>query len=263
MEDEYPQIGVEEADSTFKISFDRFSRMVDKTSFAVSSDELRTTLMGVLMQLTANELRMAATDGHRLAKICDLSYKGDENPVSVILPTKALHLVTRNMDDSDTLEIGVGENHVTFALGSTKIFTKVIEGQFPNYDRVIPKDNNLQMFVNRELLMSTVKRISIFSSVYTHQVKFSISPSSLVIQAEDAEIGGEAQESIPVEYSGEPLQIGYNGTYIHDILRHIDNEDIVFELKNAGSAAIIRPTAQKEDEDMMMLIMPIRINDSV
>ncbi|KAA3656822.1 MAG: DNA polymerase III subunit beta, partial [Calditrichaeota bacterium] len=212
---------------------------------------------------TSNELRMAATDGHRLAKICDLSYRGDDDLVSVILPTKALHLVTRNLEESDMLEIGVGENHVTFSMGSTKIFSKVIEGQFPNYDRVIPKDNDLQMFVNRDLLMSTVRRISIFSSIYTHQVKFSINPASLVIQAEDAEVGGEAQESIPVEYSGEPMQIGYNGTYIHDILRHIDSDDVVFQLKNAGSAAIIRPAAQQENEDLMMLIMPIRINDFV
>ncbi|KAA3619827.1 MAG: DNA polymerase III subunit beta [Calditrichaeota bacterium] len=263
VEDEYPQIGVEEADSTFSISLEKFSRMVEKTSFAVSNDELRTTLMGVLMQLTPTELRMAATDGHRLAKICDLSYKGGDDSTSVILPTKALQLVTKNIDDSDNLEIGVGENHVTFSSGDTKIFSKVIEGQFPNYDRVIPIDNDLKMFVNRELLMSTVRRISIFSSVYTHQIKFSINPSSLVIQAEDAEVGGEAQESIPVEYSGEPVQIGYNGTYVHDILRHLDCDDVVFHLKDAGSAAIIRPAEQQEDEDLMMLIMPIRISDSV
>ncbi len=263
IEDEYPQIGVEEADISFTMSLAKFSRMVEKTSFAVSSDELRTTLMGVLMQLTPNELRMAATDGHRLAKICDLSYRGNEDSTSVILPTKALQLVTKNMDDTGNLQIGVGENHVTFSSGNTKIFSKVIEGKFPNYNRVIPIDNDLKMYVNRELMMSTVKRISIFSSVYTHQVKLALSPSSLIIQAEDAEMGGEAQESIPIDYSGEPLQIGYNGAYIHDILRHLDSEDIIFHLKDSGSAAIIRPSEQQKDEDLMMLIMPIRISDSV
>lgn len=263
IEDEYPQIGVEEADATFSIALHKFCRMVDKTSFAVSNDELRTTLMGVLMQLTPTELRMAATDGHRFAKICDLTYKGNEDSTSVILPTKALQLVTKNIDESENLEIGVGENHVTFNSGNTRIFSKVIEGQFPNYDRVIPIDNDLKMFANRELMMSTVKRIAIFSSIYTHQIKFSISPSSLVIQAEDAEMGGEAQESIPVDYSGEPLQVGYNGAYIGDILRHLDSEDVVFHLKDSGSAAIIKPAVQEEDEDLMMLIMPIRISDTV
>lgn len=262
-EEEYPQIVVEDAENSFSIDVAKFNRMVDKTSFAVSSDELRTTLMGVLMEMTSSELRLVATDGHRLAKIVDQSYKGQDDASSVILPTKALQLVSKNSGDDNILQISVGESHVTFKSGRTKIFSKVIEGQFPNYNRVIPLDNELQMQVNRDLLMSTVRRISIFSSEYTHQVKFQLNPSSLIIQAEDAELGGEAKESIAVDYSGEDLTIGYNGSYIYDILRHLDSEEVIFFLKNAGSAAIIKPSDQNKDEDLMMLIMPIRLEDAV
>lgn len=262
-EADFPHIAVEEADTEFYLACEKFNRMIDKTSFAVSSDELRTTLMGVYLQLLSNELRMVATDGHRLAKISDTGFDGVENPVAVIMPTKALQLVAKNFENEERLQIAIGENHITFAAGSTKIFSKLIDGQFPNYERVIPIDNELQMFVNRDLLAAAVRRVSIFASQYTHQIRLNISPSSLLIQAEDVEIGGEAQESIPVDYSGDQLDIGYNANYLLDVLRHLDSEDVMFQLKDSGSAAIISPSEQKSDEYLMMLLMPIRLNDAI
>ena len=152
---------------------------------------------------------------------------------------------------------------MTFTCGDTKIYSKLIEGQFPNYDRVIPLDNELKMYVNKDLLAAAVKRVAIFANQYTHQIKFSLSPSSLLIQAEDVEIGGEAQESLPVDYTGDSFEIGYNAAYLLDILRHLEYDEILFNLKDATSAAIITPAEQESDEDLLMLLMPIRLNDSI
>ncbi|HHL72633.1 MAG TPA: DNA polymerase III subunit beta [Bacteroidetes bacterium] len=262
-DDQFPQIGVEDAETSFSIVAEKYMRMIDKTAFAVSTDELRTTLMGVLMEIVSSELRMIATDGHRLAKICDKSFHGSDQMASVILPTKALHLVAKNFEPDAMLNISIGDSHVTLADANTTIYSKVIEGQFPNYERVIPIDNDIEMVVNRELLISSVKRVSIFSSAFSQQVKFNISPSSLVIQSEDIDVGGEAQESIPVDYSGDAINIGYNAQYIQDVLRHLDTEEVIFKLRDGGSAAIVRPSEQVEDEDLMMLIMPIKLNDTV
>lgn len=262
-EEEFPQIAVEDADREIVVDAEKILRMIDKTIFAVSSDELRTTLLGVYFQILPNELRMVATDGHRLSKIVNFDFKGEEDAASAILPTKALQLVSRSLAPKGRVKIALGENHVTFTFDGTTIFTKVIEGKFPNYDRVIPIDNQLQMFVNRDLLSAAVKRVAIFSSQQTHQIKLTISPSSLIVQAEDSDIGGEAKESIPVDYSGEQLDIGYNAAYLLDILRHVDSEDVLFNLKDAGSAAIIKASEQEKNEDLMMLLMPIRLNDAL
>lgn len=275
-EDEFPEIAVEEADFEFFISSAKLERMIDKTSFAVSTDELRSTLMGVYMQVFANELRMVATDGHRLAKFVDKTFTGKDDVAPVILPIKALQLVLRNLpggkadagrqagrEEDERVKVSIGENHITFTCGQTKIYSKLIEGQFPNYERVIPIDNDLKMFVNKDLLAAAVKRVSIFANQFNHLIKFSISPSSLVIQAEDVEVGGEAQESLPVDYTGDALEIGYNAAYLLDILRHIDGSDVVFNLKDPGSAALISASEQSSEEDVIMLLMPIRLNDTL
>jgi len=261
--EEFPHIDVEESDFEFVLPAETFNRMVEKTIYAVSTDELRATLTGVYLQILPNELRMVATDGHRLVKISHQQFKGGESPISVILPTKALNLVSKATGPDMDLQIQISESHVVFTFDETKIFTKVINGQYPNYERVIPIDNNIEMHVNREMLMAAVRRVSIFSNPYTHQIRFSLSPSSLVVQAEDVEIGGEAQEAIPADYSGEPMDVGYNAVYVLDILRHIDSENVVFRLKNPDTAAIIEPSEQQENEELMKLLMPIRLNDAV
>lgn len=261
-EDEFPQIAVEDVENELLLPAAKLLRMIEKTIYAVSTDEMRTTLMGVYFQILPNELRMVATDGHRLAKIVDSSFGGEDYTANVILPTKALQLLLRGLNPDKDVKITIGENHVTFSYDETIVFTKVVEGKFPNYERVIPIDNQLQMFVNRDMLTAAIKRVSIFSSPYTHQIKCTISPSSLIVQAEDIELGGEAQESIPVDYTGEQLEIGYNAAYLLDILRHVDTEDALFLLRDPGTAAIVKASEQQAGEDLMMLLMPIRLNDS-
>jgi DNA polymerase-3 subunit beta len=274
--EEYPHIASESFVSQISYPTSRFLRMIEKTVFAVSSDELRTTLMGVLLEVRPNELRLVATDGHRLAKIADHNYappasepkaealfiKQESGVLQAIMPTKALQMLTRNADQSEFLEVAISENHLTFRLGATTIYSKLINGQFPNYERVIPSDNDLTMTIDRDLLSASVRRSAIFANQITHQIRWSLTPNQVTISAEDVEVGGEARETLAMQYSGKEMDIGYNAQYVQELLRHVDSEEVLIRLKDPGSAAIMEPVQQKEGEYHMMLLMPIRLNDA-
>jgi DNA polymerase-3 subunit beta len=259
--DDYPHIAAEEQTLFFSYSPATFVKMVDKTVFAVSSDELRTTLMGVLLDFKPNELRMVATDGHRLSKIRDLQFSYTGEAMQVIMPVKALQLLSRNTGAVKEMGIGISRDHITFKLGEATIHSKVINGQYPAYERVIPGDNNMIMHVDRDLLSAAVRRSSIFASQHTHQMRWSLEPNALTVLAEDVEAGGNSHETISVEYDGERMEIGYNANYVLEILRHLDAEQAVFRLRDGGSAAIIEPLNPPAGLDFMMLLMPIRLNE--
>ena len=262
--EEFPSIVLEESEGKFDIESTLLSRMINRTIFAVSTDELRTTLMGVYFQLLAEGFRCVATDGHRLVKINTNLIKSPEYQKNVIVPTKALALILRNIETLETpqnINISFGENHLIFRLDETFVYTKIIEGQYPKYENVIPTDNDKKMIINKEQLSAAVRRVAIFSNSFTHQIKFDINNNILKISSEDIEYGGEANEEIQVSYSAETLEIGYNGLYVLDLIKNIDTDEVVFMLKDSVSAAIVTPVSQKANEDLMMLIMPIRLTD--
>ncbi|MEK7728657.1 MAG: DNA polymerase III subunit beta [candidate division KSB1 bacterium] len=259
--EEYPHIATDVHERKFSYSATGFIKLVEKTMFAVSTDELRTTLMGVLLDLRPNEMRMVATDGHRLAKVVDSNFSYSSEPGQVIMPVKALQLLGRNIDQVDQMDIAISRDHITFMLGATTIYSKVINGHYPSYERVIPSDNNLTMQVERDLVSATVRRSSIFANQHTHQVRWQLAPNTLTLVAEDLESGGNSNESIAVDYAGDEFEIGYNANYVLEILRHVDTEQALFRLRDAGSAAIIEPLPQPEGLHYMMLLMPIRLNE--
>jgi len=260
--EDFPRINIEEGEVSFDIDSKLLSRMTDKTIFAVSNDELRPALTGINMTLSPTEVSFVGTDGHRLSRIVSRKFSAPDNaPLNIIIPTKALNLMMRILNSEQSLKVQVGEDHIQFEFAAAVIYSKLINGSFPNYERVIPKDNDKKLYVNRELLISTLRRVSIFSSSLTNQVRFVINPAEITIHSEDIEYGAEAKEVIPATFTDEWMQIGYNSTYLLDILRHIDQEQVVFELKDGGSAAIVYPENQDADESMLMLIMPIRINE--
>ena len=259
--EEYPHIAIEDVTQQFTYSAPRLLDFVEKTRFAVSVDELRPTLMGVLFQIRPNELLLAATDGHRLVKIVDRKFTYDGDVVQVIIPIKALGLLGRNFEQAEEIKINVSKDNVNFQSGPTTIYTKVISGHYPSYERVIPSDNELKMIAERDLVSACLRRAMVFSNQHTRQIKWLTEPNSLTIVADDMEMGGESKETLAVEYNGDKLEIGYNASYILEILRHLGTEQILFKLKDEGSAVVIEPIPQQEDVDLMMLLMPIRLND--
>ncbi len=259
--EDFPNITIEESEHNFWIDSKKLARMTNNTIFAVSTDELRPALTGINVELVESDLVFVGTDGHRLSKVVLKNFRtGDAGQtLKMIVPTKALNLMLRNLEDAEQVNVQTGEDHVIFRLDNAIIYSKLINGAYPNYERVLPIDNDKQLRINRDLLMSTLRRVSIFSSSLTNQVRLVITPDEVTIHSEDIEFGAEAKEAIPASFSDEWLQIGYNSTYLLDILRHIDTEEVIFELKDGGSAAIIHPAEQPEDEDIKMLLMPIRI----
>ncbi len=261
--EDFPQISVEEGELSFQMDSGLLGRMAEQTMFAVSADELRPALTGINMELLPGEIRFVATDGHRLAKITvSNGMIADDVRRNLIIPTKTLHLLLRNFEDDATVGLQIGEDHIVFTLDRAVVYSKLISGTYPNYERVLPKDNELRLQINRELLISSLRRVSIFSSSLTHQVRLMVAAEEVTVRSEDIEFGAEAKEVIPASFNGEWLQIGYNSNYLMDVLRHLDGEEVVFELKDATSAAILKPVERREGEELLMLLMPIRINEA-
>ncbi len=264
--EEFPRISVlpesmNGSQTPLTVDAQHFDRMANKALFAVSTDELRTTLMGVFLQVLGDEMRIVATDGHRLVKVEDKTFRSPGFQGETIVPTKALNLLSKNIRGVEKLNLSLSEDHILFDLGPTTIFSKSIEGQFPSYERVIPIDNDKELIVNRELLSAAVRRVAIFSNSITHQIRLSVAPGTLGVQSEDIEFGGEAKETLESQYSGEPFEVGYNANYLLDVLRHLDTEEVIFKLKDSLSAGLIYPGVQSENEETLMVLMPIRLND--
>jgi len=259
--EDFPKISVEKGEFSFAIDAVLLGRMVEQTIFAVSMDELRPALTGINIELYSNEMRFVATDGHRLAKVAKNNFpiKKDIRK-NLIVPTKTMNLLMKN-PQSNPVKIQIGEDHIVFTLENSVVYSKLINGTFPNYDRVLPKDNDKELRVNRDLLIAALRRVSIFSSSLTHQVRLILSNNEITIRSEDIEFGAEAKEVIPAQFSEEALQIGYNSTYLMDVLRHVGTEEVVFELKDGNNSAIITPAATEEGESVLYLLMPIRISE--
>jgi DNA polymerase-3 subunit beta len=237
--------------------------MINKTAFAVSRDDTRPVLNGVLWRIDSQGMQMVATDGSRLAcyKLAiDLQdqVKGDEES-SVIVPPQALSQIVKLLGgQGGPLKITLGETQVLFEMGRKKLLSRLIEGPYVDYGQVIPQNNTKELRIDSEDLLPAVRRVSILSSSYTRQVRFKLNSGQVELSAASPEIGGEAREVIPAQYTEDEMEIGYNAQYLIEILRKMDKNEIRFELENHVTAALLRPTAQKEGEDYFCLLMPLR-----
>jgi DNA polymerase III subunit beta len=257
--DDYPTLPAINLKKQIKLASSELMNMISHTTFACSTDETRPALNGVLWQTKSDRMVMVATDGHRLSRytVANTKLKGLHD--DVIVPPQALNLLTKLMTDTSK-EIGIifGDNDLAFNLGDITLTTRLIEGPYPNYDQVIPKQSTKTMRVNREELASAVRRVSILSSALTHQVRFSISGSKLKLSSANADIGGEATETLACDFQGDPIELGYKASYISDILNKVDSEETLFELDSPISAGVIYG-ADKKKEDYICLIMPLRL----
>ena len=254
---------------------DLISQMVAKTVFAVSRDETRPVLNGVLWQVREGRTTMVATDGHRLVKFSK-SLPGPEGKQVVteaIVPPRPLNHLAKLLSSGSVLQqVKFGQNHLMFTLSDAgdfdgegaqpiRLYTRLIEGPYVDYEQVIPSGNAKRLYVSNSVLAPAVRRVSILASSQTHQVKIEVGEDQVSLSANSQEIGGEAQETIEAKYSDEGMAIGYNSAYLGDVLRRIDSDEVVFELDSPVTAGIIRPVDQVEGEDYLCLLMPLRLND--
>jgi len=260
--DEFPKLPEIKGAGKAKIPVSQLVEMVKKTVYAVSVDETRPALNGVLWQASGNSMHMVATDGHRLAR-----YKVGENPLSgvtedLILPPKALNLVAKMAgEDEADVTVTFGEKNIIFNLDRTTIISRLIEGPYPNYEQVIPASNDKIMRVPLEDLAAGVRRVSILSNSLTRQVKFSLSSKGLELSATNQDVGGEAKETIACEYEGDDLEVGYNAAYVLDILKSLESEKVEFSLSTSISAGVIKACEGPMRDNYLCLIMPLRLAD--
>lgn len=237
--------------------------LIGKTVFAVSTDDLRPAMMGVLFQWRAGEFRAVATDGHRLVLLKHfgaLSSMEGMTDHDVIIPAKALNLVLRTLD-SGTVTVVFGPSHVRFSMNEVQLLSRIIDERYPNYDSVIPLENDKELTVNRGAIVSAIHRCAIFANAITNQIRISITREQTRVSSEDLEQGGEARETIPASFStDEEIDIGFNSRYILDALQHMDCDDIVFLFSSPTRAGLLRPKEADPELDVLMLVMPLRLN---
>lgn len=247
---------------TFKLKQSALAKMIHKTLFAATKDETRPALQGVLWQIQGQTMTMVATDGHRLAKMTMPMDGPADSSVSIIVPAKTLNHLVRLFGEQDgEIKVNITENQVVFSLDGTTLYSRLIEGPYPDYNQVIPKSSDKKLDVELEVLHAALRSVSTLSNALTHQVKFDLSPGHVALFASDRDMGGEARVELEAGYSGENLQIGYNATYLMEILRHIDSPRIVFELSSSVRAGLLRPSEGGPGEEYLCLIMPLRLTE--
>ena len=260
---DFPLMPVEENMNGFEMEKQQVQRMIEKTMFAVSMDELRAALMGVLFQISSNELRLVGTDGHRLSRIINRNfmYKGEDT--EFIVPIKALSLLNKNIEQSEgNVKIEFSKNYVVFELENIRIYSRLVESEYPDYDNVIPKNNTKKLVLNTNFLVGSIRRVSIFSSTLTHQIQLSLESNKVEVSSQDIDVGGEGREELDGELEGDPLNIAFNSQYFLDVLKHVDTEQTRILLDTSITATMILPMQQKENEDLLMLLMPVRLNEN-
>jgi DNA polymerase-3 subunit beta len=231
----------------------------EKSSFAMSKEEMRPAMMGSLFEFTDDGLRFVTTDGHRLVNLQKKNIKANFNQQYVV-PERAVSVLLKILDEKD-VKIYMTKSYASFKLNDIELITRLIAQKYPDYNSVIPLENEFLLKVNTKDIHDSIRRMMLFSTSSTRRVKFSITKNALEISAEDLDIGASGEEKVGCEYSGDDLEIGFNSAYVNDVLNHMsDNEEIIFKLHSPTKAVIIEPVIKKENQDLMMLLMPVRLN---
>ena len=257
-EDEFPAFPEVDFSQAWRMKAGDVQELIQRASFAVSTEESRPILNGVLWQLESDTTVMVATNGHRLAKI-RMSIEGAGAPeADLIIPPKALKQVEKLYSADDDLEIARSENHLGFRSADRLVYTRLIEGPYPNYDQVIPKDNDKEAIANRAALEASIRRMAVVASDQTHRVRLRFGDGALRFKVQTPDLG-EAEDELPLDYDGESLEIGFNASYLLEILRFMPGEDVRLTFKAPERAATLSPASG--DPEYLCLVMPLRLLD--
>jgi len=258
--DEFPTFPQVRFQDSWRVRSGDLQKLISHTSFAVSTEESRPILNGVLWELRTDRMRMVATNGHRLTRM-DLPIASGNSPNGdLIVPPKALDQVRRLFPAEEELEIAQGDNHLGFRSPFTSVFTRLIEGPYPNYEQVIPRDNDRVAISDKVALISALKRMSVIASDQTHRIRLSFNAALLRFSVQTPDLG-EAQDELPIQFTGDPLDIGFNANYLLEILRYIPTDEVRITLKAPERAVTVEPQAWSDPASYLCLVMPLRLMD--
>ncbi len=231
---------------------------INRTQFAITTEESRYALNGSKFELSEKGIRMVATDGHRLAFIESTSPLSTTRKVDVIIPKKSLNeLAKLSTEDEGSIEFGNDENHLFFAVGKRKLSTRVVSGQFPNYEMVLPKENEHRLVVSCAEVAGAIRRVALMADERSHLIRFDIKPGQMHVSSQAADVG-EAGEELEVEYTGPPILVGFNAQYLNDFFSVVQDGNVAFEFKDGNSQAQIRPIVDG-GYDFRYVVMPMRL----
>jgi len=260
---DFPKVPSVSNDFTAEISTEVLARAVNNTIFATSNDELRPAMTGVYVNLGDKNTTFVATDGHRLVRYRRSDVKS-ENGNSIIIPRKALNLLKATLPSENTeVSLNFNMSNAYFKFGNIKMICRLIDERFPDYDNVIPTVNNIKMTIERSDLLGALKRISIYANKTTHQVRLKITGSELQISAEDLDFSNEANERLSCEHEGEDIEIGFNAKFLIEMLTNMDSNKIKLTMSAPNKAGVILPAEKDDAEDILMLVMPVMLNQYV
>jgi len=257
--EEFPRFPAVKFDKGWRVTSGDLQKLINCVAFAASTEESRPILNGVLWELRPERMRMVATNGHRLARL-DIPVSGGKENADLIVPPKALEQVRRLFGPSDELEIARSENHLGFRSGHTLVFSRLIEGPYPNYEQVIPRENDKIATVDRQSLAAALRRVGVVASDQTHRVRLGFAAGTLRFSVNTPDLG-EANDEIAITYDGDPLEIGFNASYLLEILKYMPTDEVRVTFKAPERAATVEPVGWDDAASYLCLVMPLRLVD--
>lgn len=260
--DEFPRLkGLKENPGSIEILASTLLRGINTTLFASADDELRPVMNGVVLDITTEDITFVASDAHKLVRLKNSSVRGEQKS-TLIIPKKPANLLRTILPkETGTVLVSFDENNVLFMLSNYQMFCRLVEGRFPNYNAVVPQNNPYKVLVDRISFLNTLKRVAIFANQSTSLLKISISSNRMELTSQDIDFSTSAEESIACQYEGEQINIGFKAQFIIDIVNNLETQDIVLELADPSRAGLFLPLENVENEDLLMLLMPMLIND--
>ncbi|HWZ21360.1 MAG TPA: DNA polymerase III subunit beta [Cytophagaceae bacterium] len=258
---DFPKVPAVKNSSSVDISSDVLGRAISTTIFAASTDELKPAMTGVYLSLTEKSATFVATDGHRLIRFRRADVTSDGNN-TLILPRKALMLLKASLPSENTVvNIEFNASNSFFSFNNVKMICRLIDERFPDYENAIPVSNPNKLSINRADFLNSIKRISIYANKTTYQVRLKIAGSDLQVSAEDLDFSNEANERLSCEYEGEDMEIGFNAKFLIEMLNNMDCDIIDLKMSAPNKAGLITPSDKNDNEDILMLVMPVMLSN--
>lgn len=259
--DEFPKSPTLTNSSSTFFKSEILHNAINKTLFASGNDDLRPVMSGVYCELSPEQVTFVATDAHKLVKHSRNDLSSDKT-ASLILPKKPLTILKNNIVDGIDVKLDFNDTNALFSFENNTIICRLIDGKYPNFDAVIPKENPNKLTIETSLLLSSIKRISIYANKTTHQIRLKVAGSELQISSEDLDFSNKADERLPCHYEGEDIEIGFNSKFVIDMLNNIGSNKISLEMSAPNRAGIILPLdGTVEGENTLMLVMPVMLNN--
>ncbi|MHA6247630.1 DNA polymerase III subunit beta [Pontibacter sp. CAU 1760] len=260
---DFPRLPLVQGANAIEIPSNVLARAINKTIFAVSNDELRPAMTGIYVQLRSDNVTFVATDGHRLLRYRRTDV-GTGQEASLIIPRKAFTLLKSTLPSEATaVRMEFNQSNAFFTFDNIRMICRLIDERYPDYENVIPVQNPNKLVIDRQDLLSSVKRISIYSNKTTHQIRLKLNGSELQVSAEDLDFSNEANERLACQYEGEDMEIGFNAKFLMEMLNNLDSDEITFELSTPNRAGLLMPIVNEDSENVLMLVMPVMLNNYV